>query len=152
VRRGGRGRSTRAGARARPRAPGAVRRRRARHGGLPRLGGDVPRGSGRAVAGDPGAHAGAGARLGERDGGVKHDPIIYYVGAREVRRVKIGTTTNLRARMSQLRAQSIDRLELLASEPGGYADERLRHELFAHVRRHGEWFEWTEEIDDWIST
>lgn len=81
---------------------------------------------------------------------MRHDPIIYYVGARDVRRVKIGTTTDLRRRMERLGAQAIDRLEILATEPGGRAEERQRHVLFARFRRHGEWFEWSPEIQAWV--
>lgn len=80
-----------------------------------------------------------------------HDSVVYYIGARQVRRVKIGVTTDLRARLHKLRAQSIDALEVLAMEWGGHGEERLRHEVFSDMRRHGEWFEWTEEIDHWIS-
>lgn len=78
--------------------------------------------------------------------------VVYYVGARAVGRIKIGTTKDIRARMSRLRAQSIDNLELVYAEPGGLREERARHELFHHLRRHGEWFEWTKDIDDWIDT
>lgn len=76
--------------------------------------------------------------------------VVYYIGARDVGRVKIGRTQNLRARLNTLSAQSIDRLTVLATEPGGSREERARHELFKHLRRHGEWFEWTQDIEDWL--
>lgn len=80
----------------------------------------------------------------------EHGSVVYYIGARGVRRLKIGVTTNLRRRFERLSAQAVDRLEIVATEPGGHADERARHELFAHLRCHGEWFEWDDEIDFWL--
>jgi hypothetical protein len=80
----------------------------------------------------------------------EHGSVVYYIGARSVCRLKIGVTTNLRARFERLSAQAVDRLEIVATEPGGHADERARHGLFAHLRRHGEWFEWADELDAWL--
>jgi hypothetical protein len=60
-------------------------------------------------------------------------PLVYYLLFAD--RIKIGTTTNLTARM-----RSIPHDELLATEPGSLDVERRRHREFAHLRITGEWF------------
>lgn len=59
--------------------------------------------------------------------------VVYYI--RFCCRVKIGTTTNLGARLT-----AIPHHELLVIEPGGVDVERKRHLQFAHLRDVGEWF------------
>lgn len=70
---------------------------------------------------------------------VKHDPLVYY--ALRDGLVKIGTTTGLAQRMSQL---DIDRI--LAIEPGSVDLEARRHERFAGLRVHHEWFRPGEDL------
>lgn len=64
---------------------------------------------------------------------VKHDPLVYYALRGDL--VKIGTTTGFAQRMSTL---DIDRA--LAIEPGGEDVEGRRHDQFAHLHAHREWF------------
>lgn len=68
--------------------------------------------------------------------------MIYVV--REVgffrSRVKIGYTTNLKRRLSDLRGASPSKLRLLLSLPGSLEDEHGLHERFADYRLRGEWF------------
>lgn len=61
--------------------------------------------------------------------------VVYYL--RFVDRVKIGTTTRLAKRLTE-----IPHDELLATEPGGPRVERERHQQFADARVSGmtEWF------------
>jgi hypothetical protein len=59
--------------------------------------------------------------------------VVYYVRIRDL--IKIGTTTNMRARMSRLLAD-----EVLATEPGGEELENMRHKQFAHLKVRGERF------------
>lgn len=61
------------------------------------------------------------------------EPVVYY--ARIGNRVKIGTTIDLKQRMSSLNPE-----QLLATEPGGPQLEAQRHGEFAQLRTHGEWF------------
>lgn len=68
-----------------------------------------------------------------------HDPVVYYVKFGD--RVKIGTTTNFQARMS-----NIPHDEVLAVEPGGRELEQLRHKQFAEARSHREWFDLSAEL------
>jgi HNH endonuclease/T5orf172 domain len=70
---------------------------------------------------------------------VKHDPLVYY--ALREGMVKIGTTTGLAQRMSQL---DIDRV--LAIEPGSEVVEARRHAQFAGLRVHHEWFRPCEDL------
>ena len=54
--------------------------------------------------------------------------------------VKIGTATNIDARLAELQVGCPHRLILLASGPGGTAMEAALHFEFAKYRRRGEWF------------
>jgi Meiotically Up-regulated Gene 113 (MUG113) protein len=60
-------------------------------------------------------------------------PVVYY--ARIADQVKIGMTTSIAARMASLGAE-----ELLATEPGGFDVEKMRHRQFHGLHLRGEWF------------
>lgn len=49
--------------------------------------------------------------------------------------MKIGTTVNLRLRLSAIYPE-----ELMVTEPGNRILEKVRHEQFRELRSHGEWF------------
>jgi hypothetical protein len=67
--------------------------------------------------------------------------VVYYI--RQDDRIKIGTTTNPKQRLSQLWHQ-----ELLAFERGDRRVERARHERFAALRfPRTEWFRRSPELD-----
>lgn len=68
-----------------------------------------------------------------------HEPLVYYVRFRD--RIKIGTSTNIQARL-----RSIPHEALLGTEPGGIDVERRRHRQFADERTNGEWFTATSRI------
>lgn len=72
------------------------------------------------------------------------DPIVYYVQAGD--QIKIGTTGQLRTRMTALQAEHPVLLKLLAVEPGGREIEAERHQMFAADRVKGEWFRATASI------
>lgn len=59
--------------------------------------------------------------------------VVYYL--RYDRRVKIGTSTQPKRRLSRIRHD-----ELLAFERGGRDVEQRRHREFAETREGGEWF------------
>lgn len=65
--------------------------------------------------------------------------IVYYI--RRGNLIKIGTTTEPAQRFTELLPD-----EILAFEPGGYADEACRHRQFTHLRRRGEYFESAPEL------
>lgn len=75
----------------------------------------------------------------QRDEALRKQQVVYYI--RRDSRIKIGTTTNMQQRMSQLMPD-----EILATEPGGRAMEKQRHKQFAHIRYRGEWFTPSEEL------
>ena len=59
--------------------------------------------------------------------------VVYYM--RQGGEIKIGTTTDLKARMRAIRHE-----ELMAIEQGGHGKEHARHVQFANLRTDGEWF------------
>jgi len=65
-------------------------------------------------------------------------PVIYFAQVGEL--VKIGTTTNLPARLASLRSAARRGLDLLLVVPGSYAEEAQVHALFGADRVRGEWF------------
>lgn len=68
--------------------------------------------------------------LADRDAWCRNRSVVYYV--RLADHVKIGYTTNLRERVSQLR---VGREALLAVEPGWREVEAQRHAMFAAERQ-----------------
>lgn len=74
--------------------------------------------------------------------------MVYYVRFGD--RVKIGTTKNLRQRLTV-----VPHDEVMATEPGGPHVERQRHKQFAHLQirkgSHREWFTLTPELADHIA-
>jgi hypothetical protein len=70
--------------------------------------------------------------------------VVYYIRFDD--RMKIGTSSNLRQRMSRLWHD-----ELVALERGGRARERMRHAQFAQWRMgKSEWFELSSELLDHV--
>jgi hypothetical protein len=55
--------------------------------------------------------------------------------------VKVGTTTQLAKRLRALQLSSPVPLEVLWSAPGDRGTEAALHQRFAHLREHGEWFD-----------
>lgn len=70
--------------------------------------------------------------------------VVYYM--RIGNRVKIGWSTNL-----PLRLAAINPEELMATELGNRILERVRHDQFAELRTHGEWFQLDERLTEHIS-
>lgn len=69
--------------------------------------------------------------------------VVYYM--RIGTRVKIGYTTNLRSRLNAINPE-----ELIATEQGGPKREAERHQEFAHLRVHGEWFRFEGTLVDHV--
>lgn len=64
---------------------------------------------------------------------------VYFIGCTATG-VKIGTGTNIDARLREIQRCCPIPLALLALRPGGIARERAYHEQFKAHRLHGEWF------------
>lgn len=72
---------------------------------------------------------------------------VYFIGCKEVGRVKIGFSEAAEVGLAHLQCGSPVDLVLLATMPGTEDDERELHKRFAACRLHGEWFERTAEIE-----
>lgn len=79
------------------------------------------------------------AAAGREAAGAPED-LVYYILFGN--RIKIGITSSLRSRLDSLPRG----LRVLATEPGGRAVERERHEQFADCRVGGEWFRMTRPL------
>ena len=76
---------------------------------------------------------------------------IYFLLSPSIRRVKIGYTHNKTARILQHQTSCPEPLILLGRiECATLKDEKDLHQQWAHLRRHLEWFEGTEELLNWI--
>ena len=76
-----------------------------------------------------------------------HDPVVYFL--RNGNRVKIGWTTNLQGR---IRSLSLPMSAVLATMPGGPAQESDMHGRFASAHIEHEWFEFTPDIEAFVGT
>lgn len=72
-----------------------------------------------------------------------HDPIVYYMLNGGL--VKIGTSTNVIARMEAITPE-----RLAAVEPGDAKVERQRHREFADLRSHREWFRLDDRLAEHV--
>lgn len=73
---------------------------------------------------------------------------VYFVLARKCGRVKIGTTRNVRDRMSTLQGCAPEPYTFLGWIPGGLAIERGLHKKLSDCRAFGEWFEIGETLTE----
>src|SRR5207302_519728 len=78
-----------------------------------------------------------------------HEPVVYF--PRNGNRVKIGWTTNLRGRVSSL-SLSLPMSAVLATVPGGPAEETDIHGRFASAHIGGKWFEFTPDLEAFVGT
>jgi len=76
---------------------------------------------------------------------------VYFLLSPTINRVKIGFESGKGARVATHQTSCPEPLVLLGHvKAGSMADEKEYHEQWAHLRRHGEWFEATEELVQWI--
>lgn len=75
---------------------------------------------------------------------IRDESVIYYLLFNGL--VKIGTSQDLRTRM-----QAIPHDELLATEPGGYSLEKIRHSEFRALHYRGEWFRYEGPLVDHVA-
>ncbi len=71
---------------------------------------------------------------------------VYIVQCTGTDRVKIGFSAQPYLRLKKLSTSSPYPLRLVKSVAGDYKTEREFHRHFAEYRRHGEWFEFTDEM------
>lgn len=89
--------------------------------------------------GVPIAHAWVRPTPSRTPAGQWHPPVVYYMRFDSL--VKIGTTRRIAQRLREIPNEG-----LLAVEYGTASEERERHRQFGHLRRTGEWFEFTPEL------
>lgn len=74
---------------------------------------------------------------------------VYFIAAPE--RVKIGFATNPWKRFSKIQSDSPERLEIVGLEEGDKVREIELHIKFAADRVHGEWFNRSQQIADYVA-
>lgn len=78
--------------------------------------------------------------------------VVYFIQGGFGGPIKIGTTQSLRARLKGLQCGSPVRLYVLATLPGGDAQESELHVRFDEDRLHGEWFSPSASLLAFIET
>ena len=78
---------------------------------------------------------------------------IYFFKATHLNRVKIGMSRNVHSRLVAMQSASPDQLELIKiiRTNDQYPNDWAVHALFPHLRLHGEWFELTKELQNFIN-
>lgn len=76
--------------------------------------------------------------------------VVYFIAAKSVGLVKIGSTTALEDRFANIQASSPVKLEVAATIQGGIEIENDLHAYFSAYREHGEWFRLVPEIEAFI--
>lgn len=71
---------------------------------------------------------------------------VYFIQAEAGGLIKIGFATDVTGRLDTLQTGSPVKLVVVGSMPGVIQDESGLHERFAHLRRHGEWFESADDL------
>ncbi len=96
-----------------------------------------------------------GTRIRLRGVKVQHDvngSIIYFIQQKTGSGpVKIGRARNVFRRLESLQAGSPVQLVILTTMPGGSVREAELHRQFAHLRLHGEWFQDSPELMEFIN-
>lgn len=76
---------------------------------------------------------------------------IYFIGSRQHGIVKIGVSICPSRRVGEISLKKGIPMDLLGTEPGGYAEERQLHERFAKYALGNEYFTLSPEIDEYAS-
>ena len=74
--------------------------------------------------------------------------MVYFVKHTDY--VKIGFTNDIRNRLADLQISCPVKLKLLALIEGGLNDEQVHHQRFKHLLSSGEWFSYTQELQEFI--
>lgn len=77
---------------------------------------------------------------------------IYFIKSVKLNLIKIGMTDNIHNRMNGLKNGSPDELMLLKiiRANATYPTDHAVHELFPHLRVHGEWFRWSSDLQHFM--
>lgn len=77
--------------------------------------------------------------------------MIYFIKIAETNHVKIGTSKNVKKRLDTIQSASPYKLILLKTIEGGHGLEAELHKKFSHLHVRGEWFNLTEELNNFIN-
>ena len=80
----------------------------------------------------------------------QNKPCVYFVKSLETSRIKIGYTKNLKQRLSKMQTDSAETLKVVFAFESLPLDEKTLHAALSHDRHHGEWFEVTPELLEYI--
>ena len=75
---------------------------------------------------------------------------VYFVQSGEGGLIKIGYTNQLKKRVSKMQTDSSKTLKVLFAMDASPLDEKLLHSGLSEFRVHGEWFQPTEELLEYI--
>ena len=78
------------------------------------------------------------------------DYYVYFFYAEEVDRIKIGATGNIAKRLKGISGQSACEVRLLGYVHSNQHSEYEVHQMFDQYKHHGEWFEASPEIWEYI--
>lgn len=73
---------------------------------------------------------------------------VYFISSGD--RIKIGTTTQLSARLDTLKREFGESLQVLKTTKGGHQLEALFHQMFGQERTDGEWFRRSDRLLQFI--
>jgi hypothetical protein len=77
---------------------------------------------------------------------------VYFIQANKNGPIKIGKATDVNRRFYQLQQRHPEPLKILGIVDGYTQEELDFHRQFASFRLHGEWFEPSPELTDFITT
>lgn len=94
------------------------------------------------------------AEIEGRDAGPYIAPLkmaVYFVQPESGGPIKIGIARNVARRVASMQIGNHERLLVLATMPGGAAQERDLHAMFSKERMHGEWFRPSARLSAYIA-
>lgn len=78
-------------------------------------------------------------------------PQVYFIEAVGLNRVKIGRTTgHAEYRLKEIQRMSPVPLRLITQIPANKFTEGRLHRRFSHLRLHGEWFEFGDDLQNYL--
>lgn len=75
---------------------------------------------------------------------------VYFLVSNNFKKVKIGFTADLYARMANFKTASPDEMHLWDALPCFRSDEEAMHHRFAHKHIEREWFKFDDEMADFL--
>lgn len=81
--------------------------------------------------------------------GKRRERLVYFMSCGD--KVKIGMSNDPERRREEIQRMHPDIVSIIHTEPGGKSREMELHQRFNDLHSHGEWFEYGEEIEEYIS-